>query len=403
MDNMQTLYEELAEYTQRDLWLVTERSKTAVIELAWRWPMFKDMELDFYRESELYIFDLTSYQSVLRDRGFHTMFVQMLKRLDIKTMLDFGGGIGEYTILGLQNGVETDFLEVDGSYTMNYAKHRFKTHNLNPKILNENSQITYHDMVVAMDVFEHIKDPAPLITEIAKNCRYMVCNMPGELPYGPAYPQHISFPNLNKDFELVGNYLWKSRYKPKVSIIIPTLGRPEGLKKCLDSIEKLEYPKDKIQVIVKDGEGTVPEKVAAGLEEATGEYIVYAANDMEFQPLALSIAIEEDRNRGLVAFGGHEIYPDEGNICEHFIIHRNLIAAIGGEIFDTDFHHVGCDNLLWAKARKLKRALASKMAIVYHYHFSKGIKNDEIYQKGWSKIEEDRKLLKEKLEELENA
>ena len=399
---MKTLYEELSEFTGRDPWLVNERCKTAIIELAWQWPQYKDKELEFYRESELYIFDLTMYQSVLKERGFHAMFGQYLKDLNIKTMLDFGGGIGEYTILAEKAGVKTTYLEVAGSHTMGYALYRFANHEVYPEILTENDDVDYYDMIVAMDVFEHIADPAELITKLAKKCRYLICNMPGELPYGPAYPQHISFPNLSNDFELVGNYLWKSRHQHKVSIIIPTLGRAAGLQRCLESIDKLNYPKELLQVIVKDGEGTVPQKVAAGLKDADGEYIVYAANDMEFDPDAIKIAVEEDRNRGLIAFGGHEILADEGNINEHFLIHRKLISDIGGEIFDTEFHHLGCDNLLWAKAKKLGRAYASKRALVIHHHFSKGAPDDEIYQKGWSKVQEDRELLKKKLEELNN-
>lgn len=191
-------------------------------------------------------------------------------------------------------------------------------------------------------------------------------------------------------------------YYPKVSILIPTLGREEGLKRCLDSIKKLHYPQQLIQVIVKDGEGTVPQKVASMLLEADGEYIVFAANDTEFTPDSLFIAINESINldKGLVSFNSGEIYPDEGNICEHFLIKRSTIDSIGGQIFDTDFHHVGVDNLLWAKCKKIGQAYHSTRAIMNHYHFSKGYEEDDIYTKGWSQVDEDRKLLELKLLEL---
>jgi hypothetical protein len=153
-----------------------------------------------------------------------------------------------------------------------------------------------------------------------------------------------------------------------------------------------------IETIVIDGEGTVPQKVAQGVWQAKGEYIVYGSNDVEFTPESLINALM--CNWDLVAFNTGVIGPDEGSICEHFIIKKDFIRELGGEIFDTEFHHVGCDNLLWAKAKKLNQAIRCENAIVHHYHFSKGAPNDEIYQKGWSHVEEDRALLAKKLKNL---
>lgn len=189
---------------------------------------------------------------------------------------------------------------------------------------------------------------------------------------------------------------------PVVSIILPTLGREEKLKQCLDSIANLYYPKHLIELIVLDGEGTVPEKVAKGVNQASGEVLVYAANDMTFEPESLyKAAVACKETRGLVAFAGHPVYADEGNICEHFAAHRDLLQYLEkGELFDTEFHHVGCDNYLWAQAKKRGLAMRCEEAIVHHHHFSTGAVNDEVYAKGWSRIEEDRATLRRKLETL---
>lgn len=189
---------------------------------------------------------------------------------------------------------------------------------------------------------------------------------------------------------------------PRCSIVLPTLGREDGLRRCLTSINNLHYPKHLIEVIVLDGPGTVPEKVAKGLKQATGEVLVYAANDMTFEPGSLYKAVlEAQRTRGLVAFGGSRVLPDEGNICEHFVIHRDLIPLLeNGEIFSTDFNHVGVDNWLWAQAKKLGKATHLEEAKVTHHHFSHGSKYDEVYAKGWALIEKDRAILNQKLETL---
>lgn len=192
---------------------------------------------------------------------------------------------------------------------------------------------------------------------------------------------------------------------PTVSIIIPQLGREDGLKRCLDSINHLLYPKHLIDVIVIGGDDTVPVKIANGLKLATGEYICYAANDMVFLPYSLYNAVTESRkqNKGLVSFNEGQLLPDNGNICTHFVIHRDLIPKIGGEIFCTKMTHCGVDNLLWEKCNRLGEALWCESAGIYHYHFSNGYEMDEVYKKGWSNVEHDRSILLEQLGVLENT
>ena len=186
--------------------------------------------------------------------------------------------------------------------------------------------------------------------------------------------------------------------QPTISFLIPTLGREDGLKRCIDSIDCINYPRELMEVCVLYGEEqTVPEKVAEGVSKTTGEYIIFAANDTEFTPESINEALKIDK--ALVAFNtGNQ--KGSGGECEHFIIRRDFLPRIGGEIFDTDFWHCGVDNLLQAKAEKLKEFAVAESAIVNHYHFSKGTPKDEVYEKGWSHVEEDRALLEKKLKEL---
>jgi len=189
---------------------------------------------------------------------------------------------------------------------------------------------------------------------------------------------------------------------PSISFIIPTLDRSEGLERCLNSIKSLNYPQDRIEIIVKqdlfnDRLG-VPKLVKQGVEESTGDWIVYAANDNEFTPESINEALKVGE-KGYVAFNTGEVYPDRGNINEHFMIRKDIIEKIG-EVFDTDFHHVGVDNYLLAQMEKLGIFVRADKAIVHHYHFSKGSPMDKVYELGWEKVEEDRALLKVKLENL---
>lgn len=194
---------------------------------------------------------------------------------------------------------------------------------------------------------------------------------------------------------------------PKVSFVIPTLGRSEGLARCVESIKKLNYPEDKVEILVQEDEPRmgVPKRVKELVAKATGDWIVYASNDIEFAPESIMNAfITAKHNKKLfMAFNTGKILPDNGNICEHFMIHKSLIEKLKGEIFDTDFNHVGVDNLLWAKMGKLNHAMRCDRAKVTHYHFSTNTANfDKTYGLGWhdESVARDRELLKKKLEEL---
>ena len=214
------------------------------------------------------------------------------------------------------------------------------------------------------------------------------------IKFMPSNPKYISDAQFYRDGPV-----------PKISFVIPTLGREEGLQRCLKSIEALNYPKDKVEVIVKqdsfgDARIGVPKLVKQGVEESTGEWVVFAANDTEFTPEAINEALAVGE-KGYVAFNTGEVSPDEGNINEHFMIRKDIIEEIG-EVFDTDFWHVGVDNLLLAKMRKLGVFVRADKAVIKHYHFTKGAEMDETYKVGWNqeKVDEDRALLAKKLKEL---
>lgn len=216
---------------------------------------------------------------------------------------------------------------------------------------------------------------------------------------------------------------------PKISFILPTKGRPEGLRRAVKSIQNQNCPEPFEIIILHDGElplsdwseydnirvlfsserQGVPKIFKRGIEKSTGEWIVFASNDVEFDPQCITRAflyVRDYPSCKFVAFNTGELLPDNGNVCEHFMIHRDLIPKLGGEVFDTEFNHVGVDNLLWAKLGKLGQCGYCERAIVKHHHFSKpGGLMDEVYELGWNEasVASDRALLKRKLAELEAA
>jgi mannosyltransferase OCH1-like enzyme/glycosyltransferase involved in cell wall biosynthesis len=195
----------------------------------------------------------------------------------------------------------------------------------------------------------------------------------------------------------------KKDYLPRVAFVIPSLGRPEGLKRCVDSIDGLYYPKHLVTILADAGDDTVPVKVNRMCRAAKADAFFFAANDVEFSdPWCLYRAAKSSREHGLVAVNTGPLLPDKGNVCEHFLIRKDLFDRLG-EVFSERFHHVGCDNLLWAKASRLGEAFRDETARLTHHHFSRGAPMDEVYRKGWSQVEQDRAVLKEELEKLDKG
>lgn len=286
-----------------------------------------------------------------------------------------------------------------------------------PKVLIAPEKLKYvailfnaeHIVVPELNVFDSYNEIINQIP-IVNNGIYLFCSgMPAKLMIADLFQKNpnaiyldcgSSFDpavGITRTLQINKDEFWRL-YLPTISFIIPQLGREEGLKKCIDSIESLDYPKELIDIYVVEGSDSVPIKVQKGVEQTHGEYLVYAANDMIFYPDCIFNAIMDSMKmkKNLISFNEGQLLPDNGNICTHFLIKRDLVNRIGG-IFDVEFNHVGCDNLLWYKCTKLNESYYSINSRIEHNHFSKTGQYDEVYEKGWKNANEDRLTLKNKI------
>lgn len=180
--------------------------------------------------------------------------------------------------------------------------------------------------------------------------------------------------------------------------------RPDGLKRSLDSIKILDYPQDLIEtiVIVDSPRLGLPTRLKEGVEKATGDWILFASDDTEFTPVTIKEALKayEETGKRLISFNDAPLLPDNGNICTHFMIKKDLIPLIGGEIFCTKLQHCGVDNLLYLRAKKINEFLRCEKAIFNHYHFTMGKSpKDHTYEVAWGRVYEDREILKRLIKE----
>ena len=205
------LYAELAAYTERDYELVEQRCMTAATELAWMWPAYEGDLTAYYTDTDLYLFDLTRYQTNLFENGVHKWLADMVPLNKWRVGLDWGGGIGEWTIILAQAGVSMTYYDLPGP-TRDYALWRFEREGVTVQTPTEDPLLEHgrYDVIVAMDVLEHLPEPEParVMRRIGEHTNVMLCN-PGEVKYNAFFPQHISHYNPRPMWRPAnGGYAW---------------------------------------------------------------------------------------------------------------------------------------------------------------------------------------------------
>jgi glycosyltransferase involved in cell wall biosynthesis len=174
---------------------------------------------------------------------------------------------------------------------------------------------------------------------------------------------------------VAGTIWYKWVNKPKVSICIPTLGRPEKLNRLLTLIkEKAGY--DNYEVIVKADEmppnnAGAPKVFKRCVDESTGELVMFLGNDVVPQQDFLREAVwamirkfpELDGMIGL-----NDNYWLEQHVAPHFLISKKLLPYLDGEFFHTGYYHTGCDNELRARVEMIGKYAFGKKAEIFHDH-----------------------------------
>ena len=199
---------------------------------------------------------------------------------------------------------------------------------------------------------------------------------------------------------------------PKVSIIIPTLGREEKLCRLLESI-KANAGYDNYEIIIKQDQFPpnnigVPKLLKQGVCESTGELIMFLGNDCIARKDFLKNAVNKMKEHfpdldGLVGLNDGYWY---GEVYSHWLAGKKLLPLIGGEFFNTGYHHTGCDSELTQMSRKLGKAVWAENSRVFHDHpLQKDYKGqiDEIYDLAYDheKMRKDNALYYHRMGQLE--
>lgn len=191
----------------------------------------------------------------------------------------------------------------------------------------------------------------------------------------------------------VHDTIWvKWLVNPLVSIVIPTMDRPEKLHRLLESI-KANAGYENIEIVVGADEPRpnnigAPKMVKKLTDKSKGELVMFLGNDCVMKPNCVREAVWEMARRfpdmdGMV--GLNDEYWPKDHVAPHWLASKKLLPYLGGAFFDTDFFHTGVDNILLGRCEKIGKYTWAEKAKIWHDHpMFDGTKYDAGYIEAYS-------------------
>lgn len=201
-DLQESLLAELGEYTQsRDPGEIRSRCAEAVATLKREWearvaPGDRQSIERFYDENQTVLFELMWWHSLADDASplAHVTALHFARQRGCRRCLDFGAGVGSGGILLARHGLDVTLADISSS-VLRFARWRLERRGLvaNYVDLKTGSLPSQaFDFVTAMDVFEHLVDPAAAMDRLSESLTpggYLYARIAAEPD--PDRPQHI--------------------------------------------------------------------------------------------------------------------------------------------------------------------------------------------------------------------
>lgn len=170
-DNKNTVdLDEVMAYTGDDLKTATLKSKKAVSTIAVEWvklnPQTPDEIDKFYKETEGYIYDLYCWP---HEELMWKLFDK--KITGNERVLDYGAGICDLSIYLAEKGCDVVAVDVPGSKTLQFGMWRVYNRGLGDKIKFTFDPKTKFDVVLAVDVLEHVLWPLRYVIRLTRHLK----------------------------------------------------------------------------------------------------------------------------------------------------------------------------------------------------------------------------------------
>jgi hypothetical protein len=177
-----------------------------------------------------------------------------------------------------------------------------------------------------------------------------------------------------------------------------------------DYAERLVLEQAGAKFLVVDweaGHADYARKIQAGFEATDGEWIFTAADDISFHRGWADAAILIAQRTGKRVIGTADLGNPEvkrGATATHLLIARSYVLEHGtldeaGQVFSFAYDHNWCDAecSLTAKIRD-EWAFAKNSVVEHeHFHWNKGLGEDDTYRKGLKNFNQDRRRFQQRM------
>jgi SAM-dependent methyltransferase len=219
-----SLLREVADYYNvSDLAEIDRSCSRAVDTLKLDWhamvnPRQRSSIESFY-ENKTHIYDLINWHTLGDDTGplAYVVALQIARDHNVHSCLDFGSGVGSGALLFGRANIEMTLADISTTL-LDFARWRFHLRSLPAHFVDLNSAPLpdgAFDMILAMDVFEHLVDPVAAVEQLwraLKQGGLLFARIHAETD--PSHPQHIAEdfgPTFKRMAELDFVERWRDR------------------------------------------------------------------------------------------------------------------------------------------------------------------------------------------------
>ncbi len=152
----------------------------------------------FYQSTDLYIWELLQWHASARSDVRWNAIYEVIGSFPPKThprVLDYGCGIGSVALYFAEQGYKVTVADIPGP-TLQFAYHRFRNRGLLVELIEVKEDLPQlsgpYDILVCLDVLEHVPEPDRLLFHLARNIRKGgIAIIQASFGIAEDWPQHL--------------------------------------------------------------------------------------------------------------------------------------------------------------------------------------------------------------------
>ncbi len=207
------LIEDIAEFNHEKPEKVFEKVKVGRDTLNKEWLNYRGSSLGFYEKNRSYIYDLALFHLNAKYYDEHVIGLVNIKNMRV---LDLGCGNGTASFLLEAQGNTVTGFDIN-PYLIEFANFRKKKHDSKVTFTTELPDMSQFDMVVAIDVLEHIEDLQGFLKSFFADCKHGTKFFHADVWVEEHNPMHYDHSaSINKWLEEAGMVYWDDKWAIRV-------------------------------------------------------------------------------------------------------------------------------------------------------------------------------------------